>query len=79
MICPHCGADTDFTCRISVDSAIAKTLNAEAGGSLRLAAQALGSIGGRTTGKTKARAVDYRELARLSHQKRRENKAKKHG
>lgn len=42
------------------------------------AAQALGSIGGRTTGKTKARAVDYRELARLSHQARRENKAKKH-
>lgn len=42
------------------------------------AAQALGSLGGRTKGKTKTRAVDYRELARLSHQKRRENKAKKH-
>lgn len=43
------------------------------------AAQALGSLGGRTTGKTKARKVDYAAMARLSHQKRRENKAKKHG
>lgn len=40
------------------------------------AAQALGSRGGSVKGKTKARAVDYAELARLSHQKRAENKAK---
>lgn len=44
---------------------------------LKLSAKALGSLGGRTTGKTKARDVDYRQLARLSHQRRRENKAKK--
>lgn len=42
------------------------------------AAQALGSLGGRTTGKTKARKVDYAAMARLSHKRRAENKAKKH-
>lgn len=62
MICPHCGLDSTKT----------------ATGYLHTAAQALGSLGGRTKGKTKARAVDYAAMARLSHQKRRENKAK-HG
>lgn len=42
------------------------------------AAQALGSLGGSVKGKSKARAVDYRAMASLSHQKRRENKAKTH-
>jgi len=62
MICPHCGSDTDLSCRIDAS----------------LAAKALGSLGGSVKGKTKARAVDYRAMAALSHQKRRENKAKAH-
>ena len=41
-----------------------------------IAAKALGSLGGATTGKSKIRQVDYRELARLSHLRRAENKAK---
>lgn len=41
------------------------------------AARSLGSVGGSVKGKTKARAVDYAQLARLSHQRRAENKAKK--
>ena len=40
----------------------------------RAAAKALGSRGGRVKGKSKIRDVDYVALARLSHQKRRENK-----
>lgn len=65
MICPACGHDN-----VKIEDAAAH---------LHTAAQALGSLGGRTTGKTKARKVDYAAMARLSHQKRRENKAKKHG
>jgi len=37
------------------------------------AAKALGSLGGSVKGKSKARAVDYRKLAKLSHAKRRAN------
>ena len=41
------------------------------------AAQALGSLGGKAGGAAKRRDVDYAALARLSHQKRRDNKAGK--
>ena len=40
------------------------------------AAKTLGSLGGSVKGKSKSRDVDYSAMARLSHQKRRENKAK---
>ena len=62
MICPACGQDVPET--------------SHAFGAAYMAAKVLGSLGGRTKGKTKARAVDYAAMARLSHQKRRENKAK---
>lgn len=43
----------------------------------RIAAKALGSLGGRTKGASKIRQVDYRALALLSHLRRAENKLKK--
>lgn len=75
MLCPTCGQHIE-----SIGAqAIARGIHQSTAEALaRIAAKALGSLGGRTKGKTKARDVDYRELARLSHQKRRENKAKKH-
>lgn len=66
MICPHCHKEFD----LPVPNYILLARSA------RECAQALGSIGGRTKGKTKARAVDYAAMARLSHQRRAENKAK---
>lgn len=44
---------------------------------LAMAAKALGSRGGSVKGKSKARRVDYSALARLSHARRAENKAKR--
>ena len=67
MLCPTCGQHVTGPAldRIPGDEAWIA----------RLAAKALGSLGGRTKGQTKARQVDYAAMARLSHQKRAENKA----
>lgn len=74
MICPTCGQHIE-----SIGAqAIARGIHQSTAEALaRIAAKALGSLGGRTTGKTKIRNLDYSAMARLSHQKRRENKAKK--
>jgi len=74
MLCPTCGQHIHG---VGAQAIARGVMAAQSEAFSRIAAKALGSRGGSVKGKTKARAVDYAELARLSHHKRAENKAKK--